>query len=345
MRFWIESTTFLDRLQEAWIPSLLWGLLLAGPAVLASSLMWDTRLKQRWLQGIAMLWLGGTITAICLVGPFQVTAGPPTVNWVGLAWIAGTAASLILLFARLIRAERFCAGGNDPDAQLRESFETEADAMRATRVKVLVHPDLQDTLAVCQKQTVFVSPRLREALSETQVRAVLRHEIAHAYHRHWRQWLWETILLAPMFWHPLGLWIHSALREAREMEADDAARQVDCLAYAEALLRLQKVARRQPIFAVGRPCNPRWRRLQEPFVVPGFPRQLAAKTLTAASTIVAGLIGHLLLPDSGMRIQPLRQGAATELQRFQVRATKPRSGEAAKTRVEAVVIVGEGAPF
>lgn len=341
MTFWIEPTSFADRLQDAWFPSFLWGMLLAGPAVLASSLVWETRLKQRWLQAIAALWLGGTATLIYLVGPYQISPAPPGVNWIAMAWMVGTIGSLGHLGYKLHRAHRFSAACHAPGSDLERMFQGELSAMGRTDVRLLIHPDLNTVLAVCRNQTVFVSPKLTETLNEAQVRAVLRHEIAHAANRHWAQWVWESFLLAPMFWHPFGWWLTSALHEAREMEADDAARQVDWLGYAEALLRLQRVARRPLAFAVGRPCKARWKRLQEPFRSPGLARLLAGKSLTAASVVLAGMIGQLLLPDSGLRLQPVGQGGRWEFQRVQVRAAKGSSIVPARASVQAVVIVGD----
>lgn len=345
MKFWIEPTSFADRLQDAWFASLLWGMLLAGPAVLASSLLWEPRLKQRWLQAIALLWLAGTATLIAMVGPYQISSGPKGTNWIAMAWMAGTGGSLGLLGWRLLRARRFGAGCHSPGLELELLFQEEARALRVQGVRLLIHPDLGDDLAICRHRTVFVSPYLQETLSESQVRAVLRHEIAHAANRHWGQWVLESFLLAPMFWHPFGWWLGAALHEAREMEADDAARQVDRLGYAEALLRLQKAARQPLIFAFARPRKARWKRLAEPFESPGLPRALAARSVTGASVVLAGMIGQLLLPEQPYQLRPIEHRTDTGFQRIQVQALAHSEassiGASASASARAFVIVGD----
>ncbi len=341
MKFWIEPTSFADRLQAAWLPCLLWGLLLAGPAVLASSLLWEPRLKQRWLQAIALLWLAGTATLIAMVGPYQISSGPKGTNWIALAWLAGTVCCLGLLGWRLLRARRFGTGCHSSGSELERLFQEEVEAMGARGVRLLTHPDLGNDLAICRHRTVFVSPHLRETLSESQVRAVLRHEIAHAENRHWGQWVLESFLLAPMFWHPFGWWLGAALHEAREMEADDAARQVDRLGYAEALLRLQKSARQPLIFAFARPCKARWKRLGEPFESPGLPRALAARSVTGASVLLAGMIGQLLLPSPPQQLRSISHSTDPGFQRIQVQAIAGSSSSSVSASARAFVIVGD----
>lgn len=298
MNFWIEPTGFADRLQDALVTSFLWGMLLAGPAVLASSLLWAPRLKQRWLQAIMVLWLVGTVVLVQQIGPYQLSTKLGTTSWLGVAWIAGSVISLGILVWKIFCAWRFGASSREPEPELYQLFFEEKRGLRAKNVRLLVNSDMGTELAVCRHRTVFVSPDLQDTLTESQVRAVLRHEIAHAINRHWIQWVFESILLTTLFWHPFGWWLIGALHEAREMESDDAARQIDRLGYAEALLKLQKVKRQSWIFAFGLPCKARWKRLADSAEPPTFFGTLFARSVTGTSILLAGLIGQLLL-DQG----------------------------------------------
>lgn len=299
MKLWIEPTSFADRLQDAWFNCFLWGMLLAGPAVLASSLLWNSRHKQRWLQALLVLWLAGSVLLIQKIGPFQVSPHQATTSWLGVAWIVGSLVSLGVLVNKIICAWRFGANSTLPEPDLQWLFFEEKRALGAMNVKLMVNSEMDGELAVCRHRTVFVSPELQATLSESQVRAVLRHEIAHAINHHWVQWMFESVLFTLLFWHPVGWWLKGALSEAREMESDDAARKIDRLGYAEALLKLQKVKRQSWIFAFGSPCKARWKRLAEPFDgPPGLSGRFFGKAVSGVSVLLAGLIGQLLLEQS-----------------------------------------------
>lgn len=318
MNFWIEPTGFADRLQDALVTSFLWGMLLAGPAVLASSLLWDPRLKQRWLQAITVLWLIGTVVLVQQVGPYQLSTKLGGTSWLGVAWIAGSLISFGILGWKLRSALKFGSSSAEPEPELYQLFFEEKRGLGARNVRLLVNSEMGSELAVCRHRTVFVSPELQATLTESQVRAVLRHEIAHAVNHHWVQWMIESLLLTTLFWHPFGWWLNGALHEAREMESDDAARKVDRLGYAEALLRLQKVKQQSWVFAFGRPCKARWKRLAEAVDGPSRSGNLLAKSLTGTSVLLAGLIGQLLL-DQGKPSQMQAVVAGKPLQTRQIK--------------------------
>lgn len=286
MKITIEQTTLLEKLGNAWIPCFLWGMLLAGPAVLAYSLVPSPVARQRWMQAIYLIWISGSLALVARMPEFQVSGhGTP---WLGIAWCTGVAIFAILNLTSLFKSWRRSGLNSYPEANVWDWFRSERSKVGAKKVSIRVCGDLKNAMAACRYRMVLVSPDFPAHMTESEARSILRHEIVHAKSNHWLQWAGELLVSSVLFWHPLAWWMAGAQRESREMECDDVAAKPDRLSYAQALLKVHDYQRSVALAFTGA-CTARWARLTKPAQITHRQR-LISSCVTAFALLAAGWI-------------------------------------------------------
>jgi GWxTD domain-containing protein len=134
-------------------------------------------------------------------------------------------------------------------------------------------------------------------LSQSQIEAILAHELAHIRRHDFLVNLMQSIVEALFFYHPAVWWVSSQLRREREHCCDDLAVEVtgDRLAYANALTQLEQrrcaLMPKGAFAATGGILKKRIERLLGINRAPQFPRSIAI-VLFATATAVAGLIAQ-----------------------------------------------------
>jgi len=113
------------------------------------------------------------------------------------------------------------------------------DRMGISAVVRLVEAKTLRTPAVVGaiRPVILVPVCIMSGLTETQVEAILAHELAHIRRHDYLVNLLQTVVETLLFYHPAVWWISSRIRQERENCCDDIAAQVcgDRTEYAEAL--------------------------------------------------------------------------------------------------------------
>jgi GWxTD domain-containing protein len=133
--------------------------------------------------------------------------------------------------------------------------------------------------------------------SQTQIEAILAHELAHIRRHDFLVNLLQSIVETLFFYHPAVWWVSSQMRREREHCCDDLAVEItgDRLAYANALTHLEQrrgaLVPNGAFAATGGMLKRRIERLLGINQAPVFPRSMAI-ILFATVTAAAGLIAH-----------------------------------------------------
>jgi beta-lactamase regulating signal transducer with metallopeptidase domain len=189
-----------------------------------------------------------------LAGPSPVAAAAvaiaPLAVWL---WAAGAVLSLLVLLAGRFRLAQLArqAAPASPRCEALAADLARTLGLR-TRVRLLQseHPTLLIAWGV-RRPTVVV-PRSADGWSETRLRVVLGHEVAHV-RRHDACWLLVAALVRSIYWFNPLVWIAvRQLRHESEQCCDEMvlATGVDAPTYAAELLALAQMARA---------CRDRWR--------------------------------------------------------------------------------------
>jgi GWxTD domain-containing protein len=133
--------------------------------------------------------------------------------------------------------------------------------------------------------------------SQTQIEAILAHELAHIRRHDFLVNLLQSIVETLFFYHPAVWWVSSQMRREREHCCDDLAVEFtgDRVAYASALSHLEQrrgaLVPNGAVAATGGMLKKRIERLLGINQAPQFPRSMAI-ILFATATAVAGLIAQ-----------------------------------------------------
>lgn len=144
------------------------------------------------------------------------------------------------------------------------------------------------------KPVILLPIASMNALTVSQLEAILAHELAHIQRADYIVNLLQSLIETLLFYHPAVWWMSARIRQEREHCCDDLAASIsgDAAGYVAALVRMEELRcepQRVAIAARGGHLLGRVRRL----LVPSAPDRLSPWWLTgaAALVIVGGLIG------------------------------------------------------
>jgi beta-lactamase regulating signal transducer with metallopeptidase domain len=265
---------------------------------------------------------GETISTRPIDGPVEATLW--WTQAIVLVWFGGMAVSSLRLAAgwslsrRLVRLARQAV----PSQFVRMCDDVGNQVALRRRVKILLSEHLDTPAAIGWLRPVILLPvSALTGLDETQIRAILAHEIAHIRRHDFLINAFQRVVEAVLFYHPAVWWLSSRVRTERENCCDDLAIRVcgDRLIYAEALIALERSRSAEPVFALaatGGGLVQRVRRILGREVIrPDWQSALAAVLLITAWIIggvwqSAALSAEPLLPPKPAAPPPISSAVA-----------------------------------
>ena len=140
----------------------------------------------------------------------------------------------------------------------------------------------------CFKPLILLPTTALTGLSESQMRAIIVHELAHIRRHDYLVNLFQTVVESLLFFHPLLWWLSLQIRVERENCCDDVVLEHcdDRNEYVRALIKLESNGERQTIFAMNATAGSLVKRV----------RRMAGKQNSGVgNTWLAGLIVLVLL--------------------------------------------------
>jgi uncharacterized protein (TIGR03435 family) len=185
-----------------------------------------------------------------LYAPTEGTLRAGIAGWVVCIWMAGVVALSTRAFGGWARAQRLRRYAEHATFELEEM-------MRRLQVRLRVSAPVRLCMsAMVEVPTVigWLRPYILlpvttiTGLSDSQVTALVAHELAHVRRNDYLENLVQTAIETVLFYHPAVWWVGKQMRIEREHCCDDMAVRVcgNRVAYAEALARLEESRVRNP---------------------------------------------------------------------------------------------------
>jgi TonB family protein len=221
----------------------------------------------------------------------------PLLPWILAAWSAGLCVSLIRLSVGLRLAICMAITAVSPASpQLQLVFASLQRRLGLHRQIALLTSALVQvpTVVGWLRPVVLLPLSCFTGLDDTQIEAILCHELAHIRRHDYLISVLQSVVEAVLFYHPAVWWVSQQVRRERECCCDDLAVTIggNALAYAKALSTLETRRNSYPEVVLGSNggvLTMRIKRLlhcEEVSVVP----QIAAIVVLAMLTIAAGAI-------------------------------------------------------
>jgi GWxTD domain-containing protein len=165
--------------------------------------------------------------------------------WVLAAWLTGTTLLLCRLNVGLIVARRMKSiATQPPPIQLQTAFHDLSRRLGIARTVSLLNSALVQVPTVIGwlRPAVLLPVGCLTGLSTIQIEAIFTHELAHIRRHDYLVSVFQSIVEAVLFYHPLVWWVSKQVRREREDCCDDLAVKIsgDSLAYAKALSFLEE---------------------------------------------------------------------------------------------------------
>jgi uncharacterized protein (TIGR03435 family) len=178
------------------------------------------------------------------IGP--LTTGPP--DWIACLWLLGVATLSAYTAMGLARVQRLKHQAVEPLCV--QSFASLQRRLGVSRVVRLYTSALAEAPAVIGwlRPYILLPVTALTGLSESQLRAILAHELAHIRRRDYLVNLLQTAVETLLFYHPAVWWVGRQIRQEREHCCDDIAVSVcgDPVEYASALAQMEEIRTRIP---------------------------------------------------------------------------------------------------
>ena len=226
--------------------------------------------------------------------PFLPAKGVPSIptNWIACAWLLGVAAMSLYSMLGWARVQRLRRHFLQPvDFACLDTLQRRLGISRA--VRLYTSALAQAPVVIGWLRPVILLPvTALTGLSESQLRAILAHELAHIRRHDYLVNLLQTAIETLLFYHPAVWWVGKQIRQQREHCCDDIAVALtgDPVAYAAALADMEEIRARIPqpaLAANGGELLPRIRRL---LGEPDHPsRSLGRIAATVLALLIAGV--------------------------------------------------------
>jgi beta-lactamase regulating signal transducer with metallopeptidase domain len=188
---------------------------------------------------------------------------PAGALWIVALWLSGVGIMVACNLSGLRGTRRLASDARPPPGWLGARFRELASRMNASRVVLRLHPGIDGPLVVgAIRAVVYLPLTVVTSLSADQLDAVLAHELGHAIRADYGWNLFQRLMEALFFFHPMVWRIGRIAREQRELCCDDVAVGVcsDPSVYASALLALEELRRTRltgdAVFALGMKGEP-----------------------------------------------------------------------------------------
>ncbi len=196
----------------------------------------------------------------------------PLLPWLVVAWFGGVCLLSIRLVVSWRMLRRLKTTGLQKVSEFQQRvFKELCDAFGVRRVVRIAHSGLVEvpTLVGWLQPIVLLPMSAMSGLEQSQLRALLAHELAHVRRADFAVNLLQTVIETLLFYHPAVWWLSARIRQERENCCDDlaVAECRDGRSYVEALLRMEQlrgVAAPLAISARGGSLTQRAARLLQP---------------------------------------------------------------------------------
>jgi uncharacterized protein (TIGR03435 family) len=173
--------------------------------------------------------------------------GPP--DWIACLWLLGVFALSAYTAIGLARVQRLKRQGLQPvDAAWIQTLENVSRRLGVTRLVRLYTSALAETPSVIGwlRPYILLPVTALTGLSESQLRAILAHELAHIRRHDYLVNLLQTAVETLLFYHPAVWWVGRQIRQEREHCCDDIAVAVcgNAFEYAGALAGMEEIRAR-----------------------------------------------------------------------------------------------------
>jgi len=221
----------------------------------------------------------------------------PTVVWF---WIVGVVFLLLRLNIGLMAVGVWKSTEAEPaSSEFEETLHTLRARLGIERAVKLLNSARAGTPIVIgwMRPAILLPLGCMSGFSQTQIEAILVHELAHIRRHDFLVNLLQSIVETLLFYHPAVWWVSTQMRREREHCCDDLAVEItgDRLAYANALTHLEQrrgaLVPKGAFAATGGILKKRIERLLGINGAPIFPRTTAV-ILFAISCVAAGLVAH-----------------------------------------------------
>ncbi len=228
----------------------------------------------------------------------------PCLSSMIVVWLLGVVALSVRLLLTWSEVQRLQVRGVVPaDAKRTLLMQQLAGRLGVRKVVRLLESSLVEVPTVIGwlKPVILLPIATVNALTMSQLEAILAHELAHVRRADYIVNLLQSLIETLLFYHPAVWWISSRIRQEREHCCDDLAASMsgDAVGYVAALVRMEELRcepRAVAMAARGGNLLSRVRRL----LVPTVPDRIAPRWVTgaAAMLIAAALVGIPLLTKS-----------------------------------------------
>jgi beta-lactamase regulating signal transducer with metallopeptidase domain len=156
-------------------------------------------------------------------------------------WLAGVCAFVMKATINGVRLRRLRAGARLISLAGLDCAECDCEALRAGKARLALSDEIRSPILLGVSRPMIVFPADVGAwTSPAERRAMLRHELAHMERRDHYVSLFQTVLGAVFFFHPLARYACRQLSVEREMACDDhvVGSGVEAETYAESIIKV-----------------------------------------------------------------------------------------------------------
>jgi uncharacterized protein (TIGR03435 family) len=239
-------------------------------------------------------------------------------------WLIGCAAVLLAWWVRWRRVQGMMLAAEP----LRDGREVETlRRLRASIPVVSSKAPLEPGVFGIWRPILFWPARVSEHLSDSQLEAVLAHEIAHVRRRDNLTAAIHMLVEALFWFHPLVWWIGARLVAERENACDEAVLRLQAQprAYAEGILKVCEYCLQTPMLFISGVSGADLKKRIQAIVAHraardlGTPRKLLLATAGIAAIAAPIVIGLMNAPAVRAQAQP----ESASLPQFEVASVKP----------------------
>ena len=253
-------------------------------------------------------------------------------GWIACLWLIGVAALSIFTAAGWLRIRQLTRSGaepaNSPWPEAMESLKRRLKISKPVRLCMSAIAEVP-TVIGWLRPCILIPISVVTSLDESQLRAILAHELAHIRRHDYLINLLQNAIETLLFYHPAVWWVSRQIRQEREHCCDDLAVEAcgDVMLYARALTQLeeQRSHHTEPaLAATGGDLLARIRRLtgQRDNRGPGRIAGSIAAATTAA-LVVAAVIGISHTPAIHAQSPPSKSTQATPTAPFDTAQLEP----------------------